>query len=72
MAENGNREKNGAEHHRMALAVYKNVCPHLSGGMAFYKQCFQGDPARDECPFPYKGIGKKKKKQYQIALLLFM
>lgn len=37
MAENGNREKNRAEHHRMALAVYKNVCLHLSGGMAFYK-----------------------------------
>lgn len=71
MAENGNREKNGGEHHRMALAVYKNVCPHLSGGMAFYKQCFQGDPARDECPFPYKGIGKKKKKAISNCIIAF-
>lgn len=36
-------------------------CTHVLSvgeGMAFYNQRFQGDPARDECPCPKKGMEK--------------
>lgn len=38
--------------------------------MAFYK-CFQGDPARDECPCPKKGMEKTIKYSIKETLLFF-
>lgn len=39
--------------------------------MAFYSQRFQGDPARDECPCPKKGMEKTIKCSIKDTLLFF-
>lgn len=67
-AESENRNKNEAEYQRMSLPV--NTCAVCWEGNGFYK-CFQGDPARDECPCPEKRDGKNNKMQHQRDITVF-
>lgn len=70
MAKSGNRKKKM----RQKTTGWACQCTRVLSvgwGMAFYNQRFQGDPARDECPCPKKGMEKKHKMQYQRHITVF-